>query len=110
MSVLYNEFCFISQYYGTKHYLYPFIITIQQLYPLLMQTVKIMANLDWDLITKHLVRTSDQKSCGNIIAEYKDDIFVIKGETVESHEYMIPKTKVDHYDGKELFLCMPYES
>lgn len=76
-----------------------------------MRTVKIMANLDWDLITKrkNLVRTSDQKTCGNIIAEYKDDIFVIKGETVKSREYMIPKTEIDHYDGKELFLGMPYE-
>jgi hypothetical protein len=70
-----------------------------------------MANMDWDLITKrkNLVRTSDRKPCGNIIAEYKDNIFVIRGETVKSYEYMIPKTKIDHYDGNELFLDEPYD-
>jgi hypothetical protein len=70
-----------------------------------------MLTLDWDEITKNknLVRSSDQRPCGNIIAEYKDNIFIIRGETIKSCEYMIPKTKIDHYDGEELFLDLPYD-
>jgi hypothetical protein len=58
---------------------------------------------------KNLVRSSDQIPCGHIIAEYKDNIFVIKGDAVISGEYMIPKSRIDHYDGKELFLDVPYD-
>jgi hypothetical protein len=70
-----------------------------------------MSSLDWTAITgkKNLVKSSDQKPCGNIIAEYNDNIFVIRGETVKSCGYMIPKSKIDHYDGKELFLDVPYD-
>lgn len=70
-----------------------------------------MSSLDWTAITskKNLVKSSDQKPCGNIIAEYNDNIFVIRGETVKLCGYMIPKSKIDRYDGKELFLDVPYD-
>ncbi len=63
----------------------------------------------FELRKKNLVKTSDQKLCGNIIAEYNDNIFVIRGEIVKSCGYMIPKTKIDHYDGTEIFLDVPYD-
>jgi hypothetical protein len=52
-----------------------------------------MSNLDWTAIIrkKNLVKTSDQKPCGNIIAEHNENIFVIRGETIKSCGYMIPK-------------------
>jgi len=32
------------------------------------------------------------------MAEYKDKIVIIEGATIKSHEYIIPKLKVDHID------------
>lgn len=45
--------------------------------------------------------------CGNVIAEYKDNIIIMHGEFV-SHQHMIPKSKVDSWDGEELHLNIPY--
>jgi hypothetical protein len=65
--------------------------------------------LDWNEITKSkkIVRTADNILCGNIIAEYNDSIIILEGDYV-SHEHMIPKSKVDNYDGRELHLNIPY--
>ena len=66
--------------------------------------------LDWNEIvrSKKKVKARDKIPCGNIIAEYKDSIIVLDGEEIVSHEYMIPKSKVDNYNGTELFLSIPY--
>jgi hypothetical protein len=66
--------------------------------------------LDWNEIvrSKKKVKARDKVPCGNIIAEYKDSIIVLDGEEIVSHEYMIPKSKVDNYNGTELFLSIPY--
>jgi hypothetical protein len=60
---------------------------------LLLLNVEIVLSLDWAAITgkKNLVKSSDQKPCGNIIAEYNDNFFVIRGEAVKLSQYMIPK-------------------
>ena len=65
--------------------------------------------LHWNEITKSkkIVRTADNVLCGNIIAEYNDSIIILEGDYV-SHEHMIPKSKVDNYDGRELHLNIPY--
>ena len=65
--------------------------------------------LNWDEIikAKKEVRASDKLPCGNVIAEYNDNIIIIHGEFV-SHEDMIPKLTVDYYDGKEIHLNIPY--
>jgi hypothetical protein len=67
-------------------------------------------NLDWDEISKAKkgVRASDKKLCGNVIAEYHDSIIVIEYGASIFYEYMIPKSRVDHYDGKEVYLNIPY--
>lgn len=64
---------------------------------------------DWNEIikTKKAVRASDRIVCGNVIAEYKDNIIIVHGEYV-SHQHMIPKSKVDSWDGEELHLNIPY--
>jgi len=36
---------------------------------------------------------------GFVAGEYEDSLEVIEGRLV-SHEYVIPKAKVDHYDGQ----------
>jgi hypothetical protein len=45
-------------------------------------------SLDWAAITgkKNLVKSSDQKPCGNIIAEYNDNFFVIRGEVIPIYD------------------------
>lgn len=45
---------------------------------------------------------------GYVAGEYKDSFVVIEGRTV-SHEYVIPKDEVDHYDGRELSLKMRHD-
>jgi hypothetical protein len=67
--------------------------------------------LDWNEIirSKKKVKARDKIPCGNVIAEYKDSIIVLDGEVIVSHEYMIPKSKVDNYNGRELFLNIPYK-
>jgi hypothetical protein len=54
--------------------------------------------------SKKGVKASDQKACGNVIAEYKDKLVIIEGASIKSHEYIVPKSTVDHYDGKNLHL------
>ncbi len=64
---------------------------------------------DWNEIikTRKAVRASDKIVCGNVIAEYKDSIIIVHVEFV-SHQHMIPKSKVDSWDGEELHLSIPY--
>ena len=40
----------------------------------------------------------------DVIDQYHDDIIIIEGTTIKSHEYIVPKSKVDHYDGNDLYL------
>jgi hypothetical protein len=64
---------------------------------------------DWSEIikTRKKVRASDKIVCGNVIAEYRDNIIIMHGDFV-SHQHMIPKSKVDSCDGNELHLNIPY--
>ncbi|MGA8484190.1 MAG: hypothetical protein WB706_07295 [Nitrososphaeraceae archaeon] len=54
------------------------------------------------------VQTKDLTRFGYVAGEYKDSLVVIQGKLV-SHGYVIPKAKVDHYDGRELSLNMRYD-
>ena len=65
--------------------------------------------LNWDQIIKAKkgVRARDKMLCGNVIAEYNENIIIIHGEFV-CHEHMIPKSTVEYYDGKEIHLNIPY--
>ena len=54
------------------------------------------------------MRTKDNTSFGYVAGEYKDNLLVIEGRLV-SHEYVIPKDKVDKYDGRELSLKIRYD-
>jgi hypothetical protein len=66
--------------------------------------------MNWnEIITKRTpVKTKDSTSCGYVAAEYKDNLLIIEGRLV-SNEYMIPKDKVEDYDGRELSLRMRYD-
>jgi hypothetical protein len=43
-----------------------------------------------------------------VAGEYKDNLLVIEGRLV-SHEYAIPKDKVENYNGKELSLKIRHD-
>jgi len=66
--------------------------------------------MNWnEIISKRArVRTKDNTSFGYVAGEYKDNLLVIEGRLV-SHEYVIPKDKVDKYDGRELSLKIRYD-
>ncbi len=61
--------------------------------------------MNWhEIVTKRTpIKTKDRAGYGYVVGEYKDNLLVIEGKLV-SHEYMIPKGKVDNYDGRELCL------
>ncbi len=61
--------------------------------------------MNWnEIVTKRTpVKTKDRAGHGYVVGEYKANLLVIEGKLV-SHEYMIPKGKVDNYDGRELCL------
>jgi hypothetical protein len=64
---------------------------------------------DWHEIiqAKRVVKTSDQTVCGNVVAEYRDNIIIIEFEAKKLNGYMIPKSRVDRYDGRNLHLSIP---
>jgi hypothetical protein len=68
-----------------------------------------MSAFNWNEIAqaKKIVKTSDQTLCGNVVAEYKDNIIII-AHGPKLHEYMVPKSKVDRYDGSDVYLNIPY--
>ena len=65
-----------------------------------------MTDIDWNELiqSKKSVMACDKYFCGNVIAQYHDDIIIIEGATIKSHEYIVPKSKVDHYDENTLYL------
>jgi hypothetical protein len=66
--------------------------------------------IDWKEITKSNkgVRTNDQQTCGNVIAEDAYSIIVYDG-VINIHEFLVPKSKVNYYDGSEVHLNVPYD-
>jgi hypothetical protein len=66
--------------------------------------------IDWKEITKSNkgVRTNDQQTCGNVIAEDAYSIIVYDG-VINIHEFLVPKSKVNYCDGSEVHLNVPYD-
>jgi hypothetical protein len=66
--------------------------------------------MNWNKIISNRtpVRTKDSARFGYVVGEYKDSLLVIDGRTV-SHEYIIPKEKVENYNGIELSLRMRHD-
>ena len=64
-----------------------------------------MNSLDWYEITKakKMVKANDASSCGNAIAEYRDNIVILEHGT-NFRKYVIPKSKVERYDETGIYL------
>jgi len=68
-----------------------------------IMTTMVEAILDWDRLRLKGVRTTDMGDFGNIIATDKDSITLMQGR----HEYKVPKSCVEGYNGSEVFLNIP---
>jgi len=66
--------------------------------------------IDWKEIAKSNkgVRTNDEQTCGNVIAEDGSSIIISDG-VINVHEFLVPKSKVHYYDGSEVHLNVPYD-
>jgi hypothetical protein len=50
------------------------------------------------------------REIGRVFAEYKDKLVIISGETRIEHSYLIPKTKIDHYGDRRIYLNLSESS
>ena len=62
--------------------------------------------LDWDRIVHKGVRTNDNQDAGNVLSVASDEITVGSGGA--RHEYIIPKSAVEGFNGSELFLSISF--
>jgi hypothetical protein len=62
--------------------------------------------LDWDRIVLKGVRTKDNQDAGNVISVASDKIIV--GSEGARHEYIIPKSAVEGFNGSEVFLNISF--
>ena len=65
-------------------------------------------SVNWDAIIKSHkgVITSDNKRTGTVIAQTEDDIVIFCG-VIKSHQFIMPESKVDYYDGSDVYLKIP---
>lgn len=62
---------------------------------------------DWNSIVHKNVRNADREPIGNVVAVLEDEIHV---ETqVSRSQYLIPKERVDGFDGAEVHLDTPLD-
>ena len=73
-------------------------------------TTNLFQTLEWDNLarSKKVVKTKEKHSVGNLMAEYKDNIIIIK-HIMKPQQYMVPKSKVADYNGNEIYLDIPYD-
>ena len=65
-----------------------------------------MTRVEWDKLieSSKVVRSSDNQDCGNLVAAFEDKIVIIEGNIVKSHEFIVPKSKIDHFDEEDVYL------
>jgi uncharacterized protein (TIGR02271 family) len=68
----------------------------------------IVLNIDFSelIISKKNVLTSERQNIGNIIGE-KDDSILVEDPGINDSVLVIPKSKIDVYDGAQLILGIP---
>jgi hypothetical protein len=68
-------------------------------------------NIDWAALcdSRVVAKTKDGIICGNVVDDYNDGLVLINFGLSSWHEYLIPKSKVQGYDGKLLHLNIGHE-
>jgi hypothetical protein len=51
-----------------------------------------------------ILSQNKDREIGRVFAEYKDKLIIIDGEIKKEHVYLIPKTKVNLYGDKKVYL------
>lgn len=59
--------------------------------------------------SKALAKSKEGMLCGNAVAEYNDKIVLIDFAASNLQEYLIPKSTIERYDGKYLYLTIPHD-
>ena len=59
--------------------------------------------------SKALAKTKEGMLCGNVVAEYNDNIVLIDFATSNLQEYLVPKSIIERYDGEYLYLAIPHD-
>jgi hypothetical protein len=54
--------------------------------------------------------TVQSRQIGRVFTEYKDKLVVIDGDNKKEYEYLIPKSKVNRYDDRKIYLSITYDS
>ena len=75
-----------------------------------MENIEAEKSLSYYASNRATAILSNNREIGRVFAEYKDKLVIIDGENKKEHEYLIPKTKVDHYDGKHVYFKMSENS
>jgi hypothetical protein len=57
-----------------------------------------------------LLNHDREKEFGTVIAEAKNRLIIVDDEINRKHVYLIPKTKVDHYNNKQIYFNVPETS
>jgi hypothetical protein len=60
--------------------------------------------IDYNKISNDGKNIVHRREIGKVFAEYNDKLVIIDGENKKEHEYLIPKSKVDHYGDKQVYL------
>ena len=57
-----------------------------------------------------ILSQSADKEIGRVFAEHKDKLVIIAGDIKKEHTYLIPKSKIDHYGDKKIYLDLTEDS
>jgi hypothetical protein len=71
------------------------------------QRASVFDNIDdWGLIidSRREAATSDHTLCGLVVAEFKDAIVVLNFGRYQINKFLVPKSKVDGFDGSLVHL------
>jgi hypothetical protein len=75
------------------------------------QRRNIRNTLDSSYYTSHRIPVLLQsREIGKVFAEVNDNLVVIAGENKKEHEYLIPKSKVSHYDERQICVSITNNS
>jgi len=56
-----------------------------------------------------ILSQNKDREIGRVFAEYKDKLVIIDGENKKEHEYLIPKTKLNHNGDNEVYFNISAE-
>jgi hypothetical protein len=59
--------------------------------------------------SKALAKTMEGMLCGNVVAEYNDNIVLIDFDSSNLREYLVPKSIIERFDGTYFYLTISHD-